>query len=125
VETGDEQRGRIIFRQVFGPVRPAQRGEWPEAGAEPGIENIRVLLQAFGAAARTSRRGFASHDDFPALAAVPGWDAMAPPELARNAPVADVIHPLVVGLHPVSRNKFNLAALHHLDRFFGQRLGFY
>ena len=47
---------------------------------------------------------------------------MAPPELARDAPVADVVHPLVVSLGPVGGDEFDAAVLHHFDGLFGQRL---
>src|ERR1035438_9111281 len=33
-----------------------------------------------------------------AVCAVPGGDAMAPPELAADAPVVDVLHPVEIGL---------------------------
>ena len=48
---------------------------------------------------------------------------MAPPELAGDAPVADVVHPLVIGLGPVRRNEANFAALDDGDGLFGERLG--
>ena len=47
---------------------------------------------------------------------------MAPPELARDAPVADVVHPLEVGLGPVVRDELDAAVLHRLDGLLGQRL---
>ena len=47
---------------------------------------------------------------------------MAPPQLPRYAPVADVVHPLVVNPDPVFRNEDDLAFVHHANRFFGQRL---
>ena len=37
------------------------------------------------------------------LVVVPRRDLVAPPELARDAPVLDVVHPLVVGVDPVAR----------------------
>src|SRR5208337_1646823 len=39
----------------------------------------------------------ASDGDLAALGAMPCGDAMAPPELARDAPVVNVLHPLEVG----------------------------
>ena len=55
--------------------------------------------------------------------AVPRRDAVAPPELARDAPVADVVHPLEIGLGPVGRNERDAAGFHRLDGLLGQRLG--
>ena len=40
---------------------------------------------------------------------------MAPPELAADAPVGDVVHPLVVGVDPVLGNKAHIAACYCID----------
>ncbi len=48
---------------------------------------------------------------------------MAPPELARDAPVADVVHPLVVGLDPVGGDELDAAVFDGCDGLFGERLG--
>ncbi len=45
VEAGDQDRGGVEGLQARGLFRPAQGGEGPEGGAEPGVEDIRVLLQ--------------------------------------------------------------------------------
>ena len=45
---------------------------------------------------------------------------MAPPELARDAPVADVIHPFEISLRPVLRHEDDAALFHGLDGGFGQ-----
>src|ERR1039457_585781 len=107
VEAGDEQRGGVIFCEVGGLERPAEGGEWPEGAREPGVENVGVLVEVERCAARAAERGFAGHDDLQALGAVPGGDAVAPPELARDAPIADVVHPLEVGLGPVGWDEAN------------------
>ncbi len=123
VEAGDEQGGGVVAGQVGGLVGPAEGGEGPEAAGEPGVENVGVLLEVGGVAARAGGGRFARDDDFLAFAAVPGGDAVAPPELARDAPVADVVHPLVIGLGPVRRNEANFSALHDGDGLLGERLG--
>ncbi len=46
---------------------------------------------------------------------------MAPPQLAADAPVLDVLHPLEIGLGPVLRHETNAAVLHALDRGLGER----
>ena len=51
-----------------------------------------------------------------AFVVVPCRDLMAPPQLARNTPVLDVVHPLVVGVDPIFRDKTYRAAV---DGFFG------
>jgi hypothetical protein len=47
---------------------------------------------------------------------------MAPPQLPRDAPVADVVHPLVINPRPVFRNEDDLAIVHHAHGSFGERL---
>ena len=47
---------------------------------------------------------------------------MAPPELPRNAPVADVVHPFEIGLRPVGGNERDAPVFHRFDRGLGQRL---
>ncbi len=62
-------------------------------------------------------------DEDVAVRAVPGRDLVAPPELARNAPGLDVLHPLEIGLLPVLRNEAWSALAHRRDRRFRERLG--
>ena len=48
---------------------------------------------------------------------------MAPPELARDAPGLDVLHPVEIGLLPVLRHEPGAAGLHRGDRRRGELLG--
>ena len=50
---------------------------------------------------------------------------MPPPELAADAPVLNVVHPLEVGFRPVVRNEANPAVLDSFDSGFGQWLCFH
>ena len=47
---------------------------------------------------------------------------MSPPQLARDAPVVDVVHPVQIDLAIIFRNDRDLAALHRFDGAVGQRL---
>ena len=58
----------------------------------------------------------------PQSPAVPGRDAVAPPELAGDAPVVDVVHPLEIGLGPVRRDELDRAVLDDADGLVGERL---
>ena len=49
---------------------------------------------------------------------------MAPPELARDAPVADVVHPLEVGLRSSSPGRTRSRRLDRGDGLLGERLRF-
>src|SRR5690606_241847 len=66
--------------------------------------------------------GFAVCDVDPAFRIVPGGDAMAPPQLAADAPVLDVAQPGEIGVLPVLRHELHLAFLDDADRWLGQRL---
>ncbi len=50
---------------------------------------------------------------------------MSPPKLARDAPVADVAHPLEIFGAAIVRHDFDVAALHGRNRGLGQRLHFH
>ena len=64
----------------------------------------------------------AGHDER-AVLEVPSRDAVAPPELARDAPVADVVHPLEVVALPLVRQDLGAPLFYGLDRGFCQCLG--
>ena len=50
---------------------------------------------------------------------------MAPPELARNAPVADVLHPIEERLVPVFRYENDAAGVHGIEHLRRERLRFH
>ncbi len=60
--------------------------------------------------------------DLSAALAVEGGDAVAPPELAGDAPVLDVLHPVEVGLDPALGMELDLSAGDRLDGGLGQGL---
>src|ERR1035437_10798372 len=60
--------------------------------------------------------------DLATVGAVPCGDAMAPPELARDAPVVDVLHPLEVGLLVHLRRKAGVLLADGLFGLVSQRL---
>ncbi len=81
-----------------------------------------LLLDAAAAAVGADLGDGARHGDLAAVGAVPGGDAMAPPELARDAPVVDVPHPLEVRLGILFGRKADVALLHRGNCRVGQRL---
>ena len=82
---GLQDRARVVAPQVRRVVRPAEGRERPQPRAEPGVEDVRVLASAWRPACRRSRTrpglGERAHGHVP-VRAVPGRDAMAPPQLA-------------------------------------------
>src|SRR5262249_17200826 len=54
--------------------------------------------------------------------AIGDWDAMTPPQLARDAPVANVLHPVEVDAREPLRDDPNATIAHKLERWIGERL---
>ncbi len=65
---------------------------------------------------------FAAGDVDMAVVVIPGRDLVAPPQLARDAPVLDVVQPLVVGRGPVFRNHPDFTVRDFFQRDCGNRL---
>src|ERR1051325_5023692 len=53
---------------------------------------------------------------------MPSWNAMSPPELAGDAPIMDVPHPLEIRLGVIFRSERDLAFLYRFNRAIRQRL---
>ena len=145
VEAGDERARRIIALQLRRLVGPAERRERPQAGGEPGVEDVLVADKIAGGALRIARERprlivrhlvlddglgerlgqrlvLALGDVDTAVGRIPGRDLMSPPQLARDAPGLDVLEPLEIGLLPVLRDEAGLAGTHRRDRALGQGL---
>src|SRR4030095_6703966 len=94
VWAGHEHVGRVERAEVLGLlVRPAEGGEGPEPRREPRVEDVLVLTDG-PAAARPLVQVEAARVDVlrrVAVVAVPHGDAMSPPQLTRDVPVADVL----------------------------------
>ena len=117
---------RRVERLELGRLRgPAERRERPQRRAEPGVEHVLVPAQrdvpAVPGPRLRQRVGLAARDVDVAGLVVPGGNAVAPPELAADAPVLDVAHPLEVGLRPVVRHEADAAVLDRPDRRLGER----
>ena len=94
----------------------------PEAGREPRVEGVLVLADLGGAARLTRRGGLDGDRDALAGVAVPDGDAVPPPDLAGDAPVADVLHPVEVGALEALRDELDVAVGDDLDRGLRERL---
>ena len=114
IVTGDEGGGGVEFAHLGSVIRPAQGGEGPQCAGEPGIQGIGVLghvAAALGALfdALNGDNGLA------AVIAVVGGDAVAPPQLAADAPVPDVLHPVEVVFIEALRNEADVFLTDSLD----------
>src|SRR4029077_985279 len=80
--------------QVRGVVRPAERGERPQGGGEPGVEHVRILVPALGG---LLVRANGAHL---AVRSIKNRNTVAPPQLAADGPVVHVVDPAEVpGVH--------------------------
>ena len=126
VEAGNQEAGRIKGVEVsarFGrDLRPAKDGDRQQARREPGVENIGLLRNLLRAAVGAGGGIDAGDGDLVALRAVPCGNAMAPPELARDAPVVNVLHPLEVGLLVHLRREADVLLADGCLGLVGQRL---
>ena len=125
VEAGDQHRRRVEGLERARVLGPAERGEGPQARGVPGVEYVLVLRQrdVVGEVVARPGVGLVLADVDVARVVVPGRNPVAPPELARDAPVLDVAHPFEIGLVPVGRHELDTPVLDRLDRRFGKRLG--
>src|SRR5205807_8986650 len=103
-------------------LRPAERREGPERRAEPGVEDVGLLDERGAATGGALGRVLARDDGLAARLARPDGDAVAPPELARDAPVADVLHPREVRVLPLLRDEARPAVAHRGRRGERERL---
>ena len=125
VEARDQHAGRQVALQVRRVLGPAQRGEGHQAGREPGIEHVGVARQRAGHAGGAGLFdgfGLVVGDEHLAVFRVPGGDLVAPPQLARDAPVLDVVEPLVVDGGPVVGVELDAAVGHDFQRHLGDAL---
>src|SRR5207302_9709372 len=129
VVAADEQRRGIKRAQVRRVVGPAQRRERPKARTEPRIQHVAVLFElsatAFRAFLRRAGRQRAAVNDYNSriargrdatAGAMPDRNAMAPPELPRDAPITDICQPIGEDLALIIWHDPDLPLL---DRFCG------
>src|SRR5580698_7510395 len=82
-------------------------------------------MQFSAAAMAACCRSFFRHCDLLACPAMPCRNAMPPPELARDAPVVNVPHPLEVGFCVLFRREPDIALLDGSDGFICEGLNLY
>ncbi len=107
-----EHVGRVEGAQLRGVVGPAERRERPQLAREPGVEHVGIPLPALALRRLEARIGL--------LPAVVDGDLVAPPELARDAPGADVLQPLDVAAALALGLDLQAAVAHRLDRARGE-----
>ena len=116
VARGDERRRGVMALEQLRLLRPALRGEGPQLRAEPGVQHVLVLMHVM-TAALGAHIGVLGKGVLPAaVLAVEHGNAVAPPQLAADAPVLKVLHPGGVGLRPARRVEGDLAGVDGVER---------
>ena len=116
VVAGHQHAGGQVQIAIGCFVGPTHGAERHQRRGVPGVQHIGVTGQGF--ARRLGLRiGFVVRHIDLAVFVIPSGYLVAPPELAADAPIGDVVHPLVVGVDPVLRHKFHFARLHRVNRF--------
>ena len=117
VIAGLHHAGRVKVVVVGRLVGPAKRAEGPQPGREPRVEHVGVLVDIGAATLFAPGHLFRriGGGEAVAVVAVPHGYTVAPPQLPRDVPVADV-------LHPVLRHDAYAAIKHGLYRGLGKRL---
>jgi hypothetical protein len=85
-------------------------------------QHVRVLADILRAAVRTLGRVGAGTGLLAAIVAVPDRDAVPPPQLARDAPILDVLQPVKVNLLETLRDNLDAPVADGGQRGFCQRL---
>ena len=118
----NERRCRIEMAEVFRLLGPAQRLERPESRAEPRIEHILILMDAAAAAVHTGSKILTRNRGLTAVRAVPCGNTVPPPELARDAPVTDILEPVFIYFGKAFGNEADAPVSHRSNRRFRQIL---
>ena len=107
-----EDVGGIERAQLGRVVRPAERRERPQRAGEPRVEHVGVAHPTLALGRLEPRIGV--------LAAIPDGDLVAPPQLPRDGPVVDVVHPAEEFGAPVLGHESHVVDV--LDDFVRERL---
>ena len=115
VVAGLHHRGWVEALQIGRVLRPAEGAEGPQAAAKPCVEHVLFRCPAI------ADGRLAAHIEL-SVRAIPGRDAMPPPELPTDAPVLDVLEPVIVDLRESFWHDADAAVAHGLDGLLRQRL---
>ena len=137
VRSGDQVVGRVIVLQVgvaglFGVsgFLRVEHADGPEPTGEPGIEHVFVLDEVGGLNRGVERPGGlqglfrSAFHHIAAVGQVVSGNALSPPELTGDAPVADIFHPVFVGVAVFVGNEFDFSAFHAFEGILGQGVHF-
>src|SRR5262249_17784222 len=114
VVAGNQDIRRIEVFVIRRLVWPAEDGKGPELRREPGVEDVRILLELLRTAHGAALRVFFGDSQVSVLAGE-SRNAVAPPKLARDAPIPEIFHPGKEGFVPVFGRESNAPARYGFD----------
>ena len=77
--------------QCLSFIRPTHSRERPKSRRKPSVQNVFVLAQVMLATFRTSRNIRFRNVLMITVIAIPNWNTVPPPQLARDTPVFDIV----------------------------------
>ena len=96
----------------------------PQRRGEPCVEGVGILSERSAAALRAALGSFLCDHRFSAVRAVVRGDAVSPPKLTRDAPIADILHPVEIVFLESLGDELYPAVAHCVDRGTRKRLHF-
>jgi len=125
VEAGHHHAGWVELTQRVGVFWPAEGGEGPQRGGEPGIQHVFVLTQGNVSAQVVflAHFIFAAANVHVAFVVVPCRDTVTPPQLTGDTPVLNIAHPGEVHVFVLLRHELNAAVLNRFNSRFRQHVG--
>mmetsp|Transcript_4894 Transcript_4894/g.8933 ORF Transcript_4894/g.8933 Transcript_4894/m.8933 type:complete len:529 (-) Transcript_4894:1560-3146(-) len=118
VVPGDQHGVGVELLHVRAGVGPAQRAEGPQGRGVPGVQDVLVLLPSIWLGCHLWGHTVpvvADHCLWVILP-VPDRDAVPPPQLPGDAPVAEVLNPVEVCALPLVGDELRLPVLNSIDQ---------
>ena len=104
----------MVTLKLLRMIWPALCSKSPQLRREPGIQNVLILMNVMAAALWTDIGVFHKCILPTAIIAVEHRNAVTPPKLPGDVPVAEILHPSEVGLSPTLWVEGNLTVFNYL-----------
>ena len=104
----------MVTLKLLRMIWPTLRSKSPQLRREPGIQNVLILMDMMTAALWTDIGVFHKSILPATIIAVEHRNAVSPPKLPGDIPVAEILHPSEVGLSPTLWVEGNLTVFNYL-----------
>ena len=112
--TSNQGAGWVELLQLRSFLWPTHSFKWPQARAEPGIQYILILMEMLAATFWTYIYISTRNSGFATIITVPGRNPMAPPQLAGNTPITNIVQPVAIDFGKSLWYEFDFASLDSL-----------